>query len=311
MPALSRSPKVEQRVRRRHIGFTKIEMLAVLAMVAILTSLILPAVLSAREASHRVQCLSNLKQIALAVHQYTVANGTYPPSDKTSFHVRLLPFLDDVRLYERFDHNQYGFEQLDLVRMRPRHLVCPSDGWALSYFAGSYAGNAGSLEPDPYMPATNRAKPFPASCYSGVIYFLGDRPVRPDSVIDGLSNTALLSETMVTPPNTERSRLWSIPEMNSLSADYLYKKCSQSVSFVDLPTTTCWADGGFGESLYDHIMTPNSRRCVNVNTSIGPHSGVVGTANCDGSVRFVMSRVDLGVWRSLGERWNSMTTDSD
>src|SRR6476619_7255216 len=69
--------RVSRSVRR---GFTLIELLVVIAIIAVLIALLLPAVQAAREAARRAQCVNNLKQIGIAIHNYNSANGSLPSS---------------------------------------------------------------------------------------------------------------------------------------------------------------------------------------------------------------------------------------
>ncbi len=108
-------------------------LLCLIGLVALLT----PSVETHREAPPRVQCLNNLKQIALALICYEQANGCFPPAyvaDKNgkpmhSWRVLILPYMDEGPLYKTYNFNEPwdGPNNKKLLASRPMVYACPSD----------------------------------------------------------------------------------------------------------------------------------------------------------------------------------------
>jgi prepilin-type N-terminal cleavage/methylation domain-containing protein/prepilin-type processing-associated H-X9-DG protein len=136
-------------MRRR--AFTLIELLVVIAIIAVLIALLLPAVQAAREAARRAQCINNLKQIGLALHNYHSANGSFPMGASSgawsgpgvyvakqnfSPHAAILPFLEQQAVYNAINF-YWGSEDSNSVlcwqvnstatRVKINVFCCPSD----------------------------------------------------------------------------------------------------------------------------------------------------------------------------------------
>jgi prepilin-type N-terminal cleavage/methylation domain-containing protein len=128
--------------RSRTRGFTLIELLVVIAIIALLIALLLPAVQAAREAARRVQCVNNLKQLGLAVHNYESANGALPPQQvfvfagnavgwKSQWGVtsRLAPFLELGPMYNSINYalRTTAADNATVVSVSLKVLTCPSE----------------------------------------------------------------------------------------------------------------------------------------------------------------------------------------
>ena len=157
----------------RHSGFTLIELLVVIAIIAVLIALLLPAVQSAREAARRIQCVNNLKQIALATHNYHDTWGSFPAGESYAAICPsgvVLPFIEQNGAYNslNFSAPANGFRWLDCDpstwttgNTMIAAFVCPSQpdtyrsssspsdpgSYAPGYWRSSYAWNSGTWWP--------------------------------------------------------------------------------------------------------------------------------------------------------------------
>ncbi len=200
-------------------GFTLIELLVVISIIGVLIALLLPAVQAAREAARSLHCKNNLKQIALAIHNYYEANHCFPAASPSSAPkyghiVPLLPFLEQGSLTNAFNVSlSGGFSDAanqTATNTRLSVLLCPSNpvnqpsrlrqnsqtGKAYGAFITNADGSIRTGWTTDYW--TNHA-------ISAATYALLGSSTAPDPILagtpptmamvtDGLSNTTLLLE---------------------------------------------------------------------------------------------------------------------
>ena len=308
MPQLITCHSASHRVSLSHsrrCGFSLVEILVTLAIIAMLMALILPAVQSSRQAARKIECQSNLRQIGLAVQQYLGTSNCFPPSgngDEASYLVRLLPFLDQSALYKEFDFSSPVTQQVGFAKKRPALFACPSDGIVVSEInRNSYVGNVGWYEPDSLSP------PYLNERLTGVIVFQNDPqfPVRAGNVRDGLSATAVVSEFLSTVEGDSQRAMWLESSISAqvLPGELLAQNCLSATTFSYFWFRGgLWSCGGFRDTLYDHLLPPNRRSCKWVINSGSTHLGGANVTFCDGAVRFVSSSIDSKAWRAAGTK---------
>jgi prepilin-type N-terminal cleavage/methylation domain-containing protein/prepilin-type processing-associated H-X9-DG protein len=228
-------------------AFTLIELLIVIAIIGILIALLLPAVQQAREASRRIQCASNIKQLALALQNYETTHKKLPaagkyamPSDEiVYFHsgywrvdirsgtnhswvVSLLPFMEEQDLYDQFDFKIHVAQNPSNPQAeQPPTLLCPSDsprGRFYQYDYSHYPGVNSLFGKANYAAYSN---PFHVDSwfFSGAIWLYG---LRTQDIEDGRSTTLVFAEIRTRDPRHDQRGAWALPWCGStlLSFDF-------------------------------------------------------------------------------------------
>jgi prepilin-type N-terminal cleavage/methylation domain-containing protein/prepilin-type processing-associated H-X9-DG protein len=295
------SKRISLRSRPDRSGFTLVEVLVVITVIGMLVALLLPAVQAARESSRRIQCASNLKQLALACHNYADVYGTFPigipqmydPDPALNFFgqsqsifVSMLDQLDQQPLFNavNFSRSIFASANSTVFGTGLEVLWCPSDPSIrmeveYPFFEdplkekirfSSYAGCTGtwyadlSSYPDPMNPAR-------VNQINGL--FTANRGIAFAEITDGASQTMLLSERahgLLTGDDLQNWHWWA----DSVSMDTRFWTIFPLNPFRKIPDTP---------EVYSSAYTSSA-------SSFHPNGAYFAFA--DGSVRFLKDSID-------------------
>lgn len=336
MPELTPTPQPRTTLRsrsgirsaHRHPGFTLVELLVVIAMVAILIGLLLPAVQGARETARKLQCQNNLRQIGIAFHNYESASRSLPWGAKGgwghSWTTDLLGFIGEPALASIVPDGEPGYAvgndpESEAFRTLAQTSVatfrCPSqpgpiarpesNGRITGRVVNNYTGNAGgnvnwnhySRSGRTGMESGNGVLQAANFCNQTTPLDACDNqpdrsPIRFAEIFDGLSMTALVAETRFIDPQ-ECSVCDHFMLYHTDFDDFNGHDFSESlVSFhfdINLPTGA-----------------PNDHRQMGGGSY---HRSGMHVLMCDGAVRLVSDSIETDVRRAIGSRQSHEVID--
>jgi prepilin-type N-terminal cleavage/methylation domain-containing protein len=331
----------EEACRRKthHTGFTLIELFVVIAIIAILISLLLPAVQQAREAARQIQCKNNLKQIALAVHNYIDVATVLPPSacinpaitatgnnGSWGVHGRILPFLDQGSLYNSVDLTEAWDFQAAIDGLKVSGYSCPSDprsdeardpgSGKVTLYPTTYGFNFGTWFV--FDPTTGRG---------GDGAFYPNARLSMAAFTDGTSNTFMVAEVKAWTPYRRNAGPGTVALPDTVEEA---ETAIASGSQFKKTGHTEWPDGRVHHHGFTTAMAPNTATSCSDGTTTYPecdynswqegkngltgspsyaiitsrshHEGIVLASLVDGSVRSISESIDRSIWRAQGTR---------
>ena len=292
-------------------GFTLVELLVIAIIIAVLVSLLLPGVQVARESARRTRCRNNLKQLALAIHNYRDAFGTLPAGIDSaprengvplmwSWQMKLLPYIDQQNLYNLLNYNRGVIAPDNHVFWKANVATfhCPADestqivyeekngpfagNWSVTNYLGVSGGNGLIVSSQDSLLSLNQCqqlgREFSVSTDNGSLY--GDSAVRIQDFADGVSNTVMIGERVV--PERGARGWWTGPGLAG--------GCPAGWTDVVMPGNDMLGLGG---------LKPAKGGALDAYHWSSPHQGGTHFSFADGSIRLIKYEINPEVFRSL------------
>ncbi len=310
---------------RNRQAFTLVELLVVIAIIGILVGLLLPAVQQAREAARRMQCSNNVKQTALACHNYESTFKTFPAggivtytaaalnglnssnfcsrgSDRTQapWSVLILPYLEESNLYNQFDFSRLFTGSSNVPGQAPNTTLffvnmkkyqCPSDPNSTSTTNNSnYLGVQGGGPPSGVGSAPCSSQLGQRVFFQNGCIYLNSR-TRFGDISDGTTNTFLIGESRYMPTPNMRTDGFHASWASGLKAD--------SAFGVPLTFTAAVLQINAQKE-----CRPGVADCFNFVSRLfgSQHVGGCMFGMADGSVQFVNQNIDITIYRQMAIR---------